>query len=554
MLADLVIKNIAIIDSLHVSFRRGLNVLTGETGAGKSIIIDAVTLIMGARASADMIRTGEEEASVECLFEVPEGNEVRERLAEAGVTVEGELLVKRTISRSGKNRVFMNGGLATTSQLAETIPILVNIYGQHESQFLLKTDNHLRFLDGFGGLERLRERHAALYGEYCGLREEIRSFVEGEREVARRIDLLSFQSREIGEADLTPGEDEALAAERLLLMHGERLLRTARGSYEVLYEGDDALLGRLRRILTDLEEAAGIDEELKPLATRLEEAFLQLEDSAISLRDYAARTETDPERIIEVDERLELIRRLKKKYAPTIEGIISFKEEADRELATLQNREEGRHTAEERLRGIEASLGETGSRLSRERLEAAGNLRTAMERELSGLAMKNARFDTAFSRLDQPRASGMERIEFLFSPNPGEELKPLARIASGGELSRLMLALKQIHPESDVATLIFDEVDSGIGGAVSSMVGRKLKRVAQGRQVLCITHMPQVAAFADHHFKVEKTTESGRTVTGVRHLSAPDRVSEIARMLGGTKITEKTLEHAREMLDDCSGV
>jgi len=550
MLAELIIHNIAIIDSLHVSFHRGLNVLTGETGAGKSIIIDAVNLIMGARASTDLIRTGEAEASIECLFDISGEGAVLEKLASAGVSADGEFLVKRTISRSGKNRVFMNGGLATTTLLSEIVPQLINIYGQHESQFLLKTEHHLRLLDDFGGLTRTRESFAAIHGEYRALQEEIRNLEEGEREAARRIDLLSFQTGELGEAALTPGEDESLAAERMRLLHGERLLRASHGSYEELYEGDDALLGRLRRIQADLEDAARVDDDLAVPAGRLNEAYLQLEDAAISLRDYAARVEIDPQRLCEVDDRLELIRRLKKKYAPTIEGIISFREQAEMELESLRNREEGRHSREERLRSLELSLREAGSELSRKRREAAENLKGAMERELSQLAMKDARFETAFSKLDQPRGAGMERVEFLFSPNPGEEPKPLARIASGGELSRLMLALKQIHPENDVATLIFDEVDSGIGGAVSSMVGRKLKRVARDRQVLCITHMPQVAAFADHHFKVEKTTDSGRTRTGVRPLSDGDRVAEMARMLGGAKVTEKTLEHAREMLDD----
>ncbi len=550
MLTDLFIKNIAIIDALHVSFQQGLNVLTGETGAGKSIIIDAVNLILGGRASTDLIRTGEEEASVECLFDLSGAEQVALRLAEAGIDAGGELLVKRTVSRSGRNRVFMNGGPSTLSLLAEISSMLVNIYGQHESQTLLRPENHLYLLDGYGRLGPVRERYRSLHEEYRRTREEILTLEQGEREVSRRIDLLSFQIREIDETALLPGEDAALAEEKQRLVHGERLLRVSRGAYDVLYDGEGALLGSLRRIITDLDDTGKIDAELLPYASRLREAYLQLEDTALSLRDYGAKLEADPDRLREVDDRLDQIRRLERKYAPTIEEILTFRDEVDGELRKLTRRDETLGELQARLGELELSLIEAGGELSRRRAETAKELQAAMERELSGLAMKNACFQVAFFPYDELKAAGMERIEFLFAPNPGEAPKPLARIASGGELSRLMLALKQIHPESDVPTLIFDEVDSGIGGAVSSTVGIKLKRVAGNQQVLCITHLPQVAACADHHFKVEKHTESGRTRTSLEMLSDDMRVHELARMLGGAKLSEKALEHAREMMED----
>lgn len=550
MLADLFIKNIAIIDSLHVSFQPGLNVLSGETGAGKSIIIDAVNLILGGRASADLIRTGEEEASVECLFDLSGVDWVAERLGAAGIDAGTELLVKRTVSRSGRNRVFMNGGPSTLSFLSEISSRLVNIYGQHESQTLLRPENHLFLLDGYGRLEPLRERYRSLHEEYIKTREEILALERDERDTFRRIDLLSFQVREIDEAALSLGEDQTLAEERQRLANAERLIRASRGAYDVLYDGEGALLGGLRRVIADLEETGKIDPELSPYAARLREAYLQLEDAALSLRDYGARLENDPERLGEVEDRIDLIRRLERKYAPTIEEILAFRDAVEDELRKLTHRDETLGELRTKLAELEQSLREAGGELSRRRAESARALTRDMERELSELAMKNARFRVGFFPHEEPKAAGMERIEFLFAPNPGEAPKTLAKIASGGELSRLMLALKQIHPESDVPTLIFDEVDSGIGGAVSATVGRKLKRVSVGQQVLCITHLPQVAACADHHFKVEKRTESGRTRTSLEMLSDDMRVHELARMLGGAKVSEKALEHAREMMED----
>jgi DNA repair protein RecN (Recombination protein N) len=548
MLTDLFIKNFAIIDNLHVSFGPGLTILTGETGAGKSIIIDAVNLILGGRASADLIRSGEDEATVEALFDIAGHTGIREALAAAGVECDDELLVKRTVSRSGRNRVFVGGGLSMTSVLAELARQLINIYGQHESQTLLKPDNHLRLLDDFGRLGPLRDGFTELHGEYRHTLAEIRRLKEGEEEAIRRIDLLGFQSEEIAKATLSPGEEEALEMERQLLAHAGKLLQNSRGAFEMLYSNDDALLGSLRRVIADVTEIGGIDPALKPVGEALDNAYFQLEDAALALRDYAAHIEADPDRLQAVDDRIDLLNRLKRKYAPTVAEILAYKAGIDRELGALLNREQARGGLEKALEEQEQRLGVKGAELSSARSVTVIALKEAMERELHQLAMKHAVFETSLERLTEPRSSGMERGEFLFSPNPGEEPKPLARIASGGELSRLMLALKQIHPESDVPTLVFDEVDSGIGGATSALVGEKLKRVAARQQVLCITHLPQVAAFADHHYKVEKQVVGGRTVTMVTPLVGEERVSEMARMLGGVRITEKTLEHAREMI------
>lgn len=552
MLIDLSIRNFAIIDTLHVPFHQGLTVLTGETGAGKSIIVDAVNLVMGGRASTDLIRSGAEEATVEALFTVNEGSPLAIRLAEAGIECDGELLVKRIVSRSGRNRVFIGGSLSTLAMLADITRDLVNIYGQHESQTLLRTENHLKLLDGFGGLLPLREAYGSLFAEYRATLDRIMAMEEGERDAVRRLDILLFQAGEIREASLRPGEDEELERERDILLHGEKLLRGSQQAYGILYGDDGAVLDRLAEVRGKVADIAAIDDSLLPIVASLTDAAAQLEDAAMTLRDYSSRLEVDPLRLERVEERLDLIRRLKKKYAPTLEGIIAYGEEMEREIETLRNRERSRGELDSLLTGLERELVARGRELSEKRRAVAKELKGAMEREIHQLAMKHGVFDVAFEELPEPRPMGFERVEFLFSPNPGEEPKPLSRIASGGELSRLMLALKQIHPESDVPTLVFDEVDTGIGGATSSLVGEKLKRVSRKQQVLCITHLPQVAAFADHHYLVEKRVEGGRTSTVVTPLEGEARVSEMARMLGGVTITERTLEHAREMIAHCA--
>ena len=549
MLTDLHIKNLAIIDSLHVSFHQGLTVLTGETGAGKSIIIDAINLILGERSSADLIRAGAEEAVVEAMFDLARQPELAATLREMGIDDGGELLVRRLVSRSGRGRVFINGSLSTLAALSDLSRRMVNIYGQHESQTLLRSDNHLFLLDSFAELDGARREFGAAYDEFRSVEAEIRRIDEGERETARRMDLLAFQSGEIAEADLKPGEDEELERERRLLSHGERLYGNAQGAYEALYGGERAILDRLAEIKGMVADIAAIDAEQAPLLTSLESAIFQIEDAALTLRDYAAGIEVDPQRQQQVEDRLDQIGRLKKKYAPTIDEILAFQREVEAELALISSGEERRAGLERRLTELGGEMSRRGALLSERRREAASRLKVAMEAEIHVLAMKNAIFQISFEEQAEPRPYGMERVEFLFSPNPGEPPKPLSRIASGGELSRLMLALKQILPESSVPTLIFDEVDTGIGGATSALVGKKLKNVSRGQQVLCITHLPQVAACADHQYRVEKRVEAGRTATSVAELDESERVREMARMLGGVEITGTTLEHARELIE-----
>ena len=552
MLRELQITNLAIIEKLHVEFHGGLNILTGETGAGKSIIIDAVNLILGGRASSDLIRSGADEASVEALFDLSDRPSLLANLARIGVECDGELLVRRVVSRGGKNRVFISGGLATTTMLSEISRTLINIYGQHESQTLLKIENHLRLLDAFSGTLAAREAFGARFEEYQKAKAELEALEQGEREAARRLDLLSFQSEEIGEAKLYPGEEEELAEERLRLVHGEKLLGSTRQAFDSLYAGDAALLGSLRRVIGAVAEAGAIDHTLAPVAEALEAAYAQLEDASLTLRDYAERVEADPGRLEQLEDRLHAINALKRKYGHDIAEIIAYQQGVDAELAALSGREQARDELAGRLGSLQQELATLGAQLTKARRKGAVALKVGMERELAELAMTHAVFETSFESHAEPRSHGFERAEFLFSPNPGEPPKPLGKVASGVELSRLMLALKQLHPESEVPTLIFDEVDSGIGGATSALVGVKLKRVAASQQVLAITHLPQVAAFADLHLRVEKSVREGRTATCVERLEGETRVAEVARMLGGARVTEKTLEHAREMIQEAS--
>lgn len=548
MLTDLTIKNVAIIDSLQISFKAGLTVLTGETGAGKSIIIDAVGLIMGSRASSDLIRSGEEEATVEAFFDISALPDIKERLAEAGFDVDDELLIKRSLSRGGRNRIFINGSMATLALLSEIAPHLINIYGQHDSQTLLKPENHLRLLDAYGGIGEQRQKFANLYSRVAAVRSTLDGLEQAEREAERRLDLLSYQSEEIAKTALKPGEEGQLEEQRQLLASAEKLGGISSEAFDKLYGGDGTLLGQLKRITTAITELSTIDHSLLDTATSLEGAYLQLEDAAITLRDYSSRIESDPAALQQIDDRLDQIGRLKKKYAPTVEEILVYKTGIDAELEQLQGREQSRHDLEAERDKLEKELKRLGGELTATRIKAAAKLKQALESEAHQLAMKGAIIEPTLEPLTEPRSIGFEKVEFLFSPNPGEVPRPLGKIASGGELSRLMLAIKQVLPDSDVPTLVFDEVDTGIGGATSELVGRKLKNVAAHQQVLCITHLPQVAVFANQQLRVEKLITDGRTTTRILELDQNERTREIARMLAGATVTDSALKHAAEML------
>ncbi len=548
MLTELSIRNVAIIDRLQLSFKTGLNILSGETGAGKSIIIDALTLVCGGRASADLIRSGEDEATVEAIFDITGLTNIKTALEMAGFETGTELLVKRCLSRAGKNRVYINGSLATLSQLAELGRQLVTIHGQHESQGLLKPEYHLTLLDSFAGALELRKNLATAFEEWQQTAKRLVHFDELEREASRRIDLLSYQLEEISSANLKTGEEEELEERQRILANAERLNFITGSGYELLYGGDLALLGELKRLVTGMKEAVSIDHSLHSLQTMLDESYLQLEDAALQLRDYANRIESNPEELKQIQDRLDLLLRLKRKYAPTVGELMAMGKSMAEELDELKNRSLSREQLQQELNEKRALFERIALELGQKRRTAALKLEEQLADEIHQLAMPHAVVKVTFETLAEPRNSGFEKAEFLFSSNQGETARPLGKVASGGELSRLMLAFKQVLPEGEAPTLVFDEVDTGVGGAVAAVVGRKLRNLATGQQVFCVTHLPQVAAWASQHIKVQKEVENGRTATSVKELDRKSQTEEIARMLAGEQITAAALKHAEEML------
>ena len=555
MLCELNIRNFVIIDRLSLVFASGLNVLTGETGAGKSIIIDAIDLLLGGKARTDLIRTGEEEAVVEALFDLTTAPNLRTTLAEAGFDSGDELLVRRVLSLSGKNRIYVNGTLATAAQLQSWLTQVVAIYGQHEQFTLARAETHGQLLDSTAGIQAELVSYRRLYEQIKKVRDELARLDRAEQERQQRLDLLGYQQQEIAAADLHPGEDEQLLAERLLLQNAEKLAGIAGGGYDDLYAKEGAICETLARLASQLRDGAAIDPHLAPVAEAVQSAFYAMEDSATQLRAYAAQIAFDAVRMEEIEARLDLLNRLKRKYGTTIEAILAHYDVVCREFDELSDLEATRATWEKQLEQDEEALRGLGTILTRARTTAALRMQQGVEGELRDLAMPKARFSVELSPLATPGPSGCEKVEFLLQANPGEVARPLAKVASGGELSRLMLAIQRTAPAGEeVTTLIFDEVDAGIGGAAATAVGEKLRAVASGRQVLCITHLPQVAAFAHHHYLVGKEeTVDARTITTVRLLAGEEQVSEIARMLGGARMTESTTTHARELIKHSVG-
>ncbi|TMA55817.1 MAG: DNA repair protein RecN [Deltaproteobacteria bacterium] len=561
MLRELRIKNFAVIDEVGLELKSGLNIITGETGAGKSIILNALGLIAGERGSSDVIRNKEEEATVEALFEgLPP--EIESKLSDAGFEADGELVLKRIVNRSGKNRIYVNGGLCPLGLLAAVGGSLVHIYGQHEHHTLLQPDTHLNLLDAFAdepALPRtMRETYDVLAVAWRDLNEARESLEQRRREK----NLLEAQAEELTQSRLKAGEEEELRAAKNILAHSEKLYQGCREGEEVLYEGEAALVGRLSKYAVRLRELSSIDRHLQPTVDFLESALAQLQEAASQLRRYAERVHFDPGALEQVEDRLAEIQRLKRKYNASVDEILRMHEEIKRSLNTLEHGEEQIATLEKSFAEARQSAWETAEKLSLVRQRAAKKLKREMEKEVKDLGMPETTFEAHFVTQDEKADAppffiagkklterGMDQVEFYFSPNPGEPAKPLAKIASGGELSRLMLALKSlVMTPGVVSTLLFDEVDAGIGGRVAEIVGKKLKQVASRHQVISVTHLPQVAALADAHFVVEKEVEKGRTFTRVRQLSEHDRIDELARMLGGVKISEQARRHAEEMV------
>jgi DNA repair protein RecN (Recombination protein N) len=556
MLRELRIKDFAIIEGLSIEFAEGLNVLSGETGAGKSIIVDALGVALGERAYTEMIRTGAESASVEALFDFENFDFEDKALlpsVELGISGREEIILRRVISASGKSRAYINGTLVNTQNLLETGRGLVDIHGQHEHQSLLSPLHQLNFLDEFAGSVPEREKFSLLFDEVNSLREKISQLEKAKRERAQREDLLSFQANEIAQANLREGEEEGLEEERKILSNLSRLKELVENIYALLYEDEESSLIRLKKARALLAEMAGIDSGVEESLGLIDSALPLIEEAVMLVRAGKDRYEMDPARLDEVMERLELIKRLKKKYGETVAQVIEFGENARKELNALSELEEAGAGLHSLLKEKETEMLELGRALSAKREMAASEAEKAVLLVLRELAMEKADLKIELTPAE-PGPTGVDRAEFMFTANPGENLKPLSKVASGGELSRLMLALKSAGRNSkgragDIPVLIFDEVDAGIGGATAENVARKLKSLARtGTQVLCITHLPQIASAADAHYRVEKDLKKDRASVRVDRLKGREREEEIARMLGG-KLTGVSLKHARELIE-----
>jgi len=561
VLVELRLENYAVIDSLVVEFASGLNLLTGETGAGKSILIDALTLLLGEKASADLIRAGAERALVSAVFEMETGaaRAVGRILEENGVDAEHEsIILRREISASGKARVFINNQPATVAVLKLLGPYLATVHAQNETLSAFDGPTRLALLDAYAC--SLLTPVTEAYRLWKELANRIDQLQHDEQDRLRLLDLWMYQKREIEEAKLQPGEDERLETEKRVLTNAEKIYNAAMNAFDLLYEGDASAAAALRQARKHIEDLARYEPKFQEPLAALQSALISVEDVGASVRDYAGAIQASPEKLAEIEDRLALIDRLKRKYGTTLDDLIRFGADVSRKLSEMENKDEV-------LRRLQAELTVAAERylnaaraLSKKRYESARKLEKLVESAINDLAMK-ASFRIEVTGSDEEQnwtSAGFDQVDYMIATNPGEPLRKLEHIASGGELSRVMLALKaSVEATAQSSrkkgpgiprTLVFDEIDTGIGGRAAEAVGKKLKELAQTSQVLCVTHLPQIATFADHHYLIEKKTTGGRTYTNVRHITGDDRKEEVARMLSGSKVTESSLKHAEQML------
>jgi DNA repair protein RecN (Recombination protein N) len=597
MLHEIHIQNYAVIDNLRVGFHAGLNLLSGETGSGKSILVDALGLALGGRASPDVIRTGTERATVTAVFAVNHrsASPIAAWLDEYGLAGadETEIILRREIQSNGKSRLLVNDQPVTLAAARQLARILVEVHGQNEHVALFAHDAQLELLDQFACVEENLEKVGQLFAERHELQREMEALSQSEQERLRAIDLLQFQVQELDRARLQPGEDSRLEGERHVLGNLERIRAAAATAFSQLYEEEGSACASLSNVSRALEELHRYDTRLEPYIEPLAGARATLEDLAFFLRDYLGKLEADPHRLEEVEDRLALIERLKRKYGKTIEEMLVYGDQSQKQLDNLEHADERRAELSQQLAEAGAAYQKAAEALSKQRRAVALKMERLVREELSQLGMEKTRFEVKFRMAAPPSSEttnargetgngkletgsgrtlvtseggpkGIDEIELLISPNPGEEMRPLERVASGGELSRLMLALKTVvgrgrlgdasRPVRRVPTFVFDEVDAGIGGRVAESVGQRLKRLARDAQVLCVTHLPQIACFADHHFYVEKLERAGRTITTITYLETQkDRAVELARMLSGSQITDAVLKHAMVMLKQGAG-
>lgn len=562
MLRELVIKDFAIIDSLNLQFKKGLNILSGETGAGKSIIVGAVSLLLGGRASSDLIRSEKEDAVVEAVFEIGNLPEVKKFILSCGIqTDDDQLILRRVISKNGKNKIYIDGQLGNIQMLSRIGGALIDISGQYSQQLLLQTERHISIVDTFGELDSVCSGFTDLYNDFHTDLNTYNSLLQKEKDLKNKRDLYTFQNDELTKAALCPGEEEDLLNEKNILANAKDLYDKTYGFYVQMYANDDSCISEIKNACKKIEEASEIDSALNTHRKNLESIIIDLEESAQELRSYSDKINVDPVKLEQIEERLDVLYRLKSKYGMSIDELIQYQEKIKSDLNRIE-------TYSEDLKVIIADLKKKSDRLwclsdtiSEKRRKSSEKLKKQIEKELESIGMGKTDFhidikSSAKVIHENPEdyikgltVTGKDEIEFFISPNKGEEKKPLSKIASGGELSRIVLAIKKIMAEKYlIPTLLFDEVDTGIGGAVAESVGTKLNEIARSHQVLCITHLPQIACFGDTHFNVTKNADKNRTVTKVDLLDEDKRIDEISRMLGGKNITDKTVAHAVEML------
>ena len=547
MLEFLSIKNFAIIDELALAFKPGLTVLTGETGAGKSIIVDALQTLLGEKVDLSVVRAGDSAARVEAAFKAPEID------LPDGFEALDELIIGREIRREGRGRATVNGAMITIPHLKEIGDRMVDLHGQHEHQSLLKTAVHLRALDSFASLVERKQEFAEIFQELTEVRGRLGAVERDKKDRLARLDYLRYVTNELQSASLSPDEEEKLCDEESILGAAEKLLFTASTALEELYQGEGSAVETVRRSAGNLKQMMETDGRLREVVELIEGSGAQLEEAGHFLRDYTGAVQADPNRLEEIHERLAVIATFKKKYGPSMKEVLGTLEEARQELALIEEGETDLETLKSQELELAARAGKLAISLSQDRKKKALLLESAVKMELQDLAMEKVRFTVSFQE-DDMSETGIDEAEFLISPNPGEPLMPLRKIASGGELSRVMLALKKILAGADgVGTLVFDEVDAGIGGRVAAVLGRKLQSIARHHQVLCITHLAPVAAFAHHHIVVEKSEEKGRTVVRTRYLEDEERVDELARMMGGIELSSGIVRSARELLEEARG-
>jgi DNA repair protein RecN (Recombination protein N) len=564
MLKALSIRNFAIIDDLQISLSRGLTILSGETGAGKSIILNAVNLLLGSRASADLVRTGAESAELEALFEIADTSRVAGIMRAQGYQPSEGLLVRRIISRRDTNRVYINGRMATIQLLNTITQNLASISGQHAHQLLLKEEQHLFILDQYGGLMPLREAVGICFKKMLPQIEKLKELTALKERQAEHIELLEFQKKEITATNPAAGEDQELEQQRVRLKNAAELYQTVYNSIESLYGEPGSVMEKLVAVEKDLDKISRLDAQIDSKVKSLQSTAYQIEDLIEGLRGYLNTIQMDDKELEAVEERLDSLNRLKRKYGGSLDAVFEKLKFIEQELCGIENIAEKIAETETRIDRLHAELKDLALKLSHKRKKAADNFAKKVIGQLATLKMSKTSFSVAMEATPADEKtdphltagnhiiseSGIDRAMFLIAPNVGEALKPLASIASGGELSRVILALKALLAKTDsVETVVFDEVDAGIGGGVAEVVGKKLADLSDHHQVICITHLPQIAKFADQHFRISKRVSAGRTRTSINLLDAEERYQEIARMLGGEKITPTTLAHARELLD-----